>query len=441
LARCTVFDTIIEGQLDARWRTTTPSCDEAARLDAGRDAALTSPVELLPASRGWLQLSTSFAPLPSGITLLEAALGGAVGENGLDRVPSIQQPDLALAAALLPALRRPPCLIAFSGGRDSSLLLATATRTARAEGLPEPIPVTITFPADGQTEEAEWQDLALAHVRCTERITVAVDTELDAIGELARGCLRRIGPYEPFDAHFILPLLGHARGGSLVVGVGGDELLAPGRWGHLQRLPFLPERVPPPRTMVAAAVAAMPGPIGVQVLARRAPELPWIAPSARRRAALLWAADHNDPLRFDAQVRRAGGRRTLHNMIETLNYLAAPDDVVVHAPLLDSGVVRALANAGGAFGFGGRVTATRVLAGPDGLPERLLTRSGKRSFDVPLWGRETRRFAEAWSGTGFDPGVVDAEALRAAWLADTPDHRSGLLLHAAWCHDNGVGQG
>jgi hypothetical protein len=385
---------------------------------------------------------TSLAPLPPEISLLEAATGGASGEVAGDgRVAPVALPDQALGAALLGALRRPPCLIAFSGGRDSSLLLAAAMRTARAQALPEPIPVTVTFAAGGQTDELEWQDVTLAHVGCAERVTVAVGSELDALGELARGGLARIGPYEPFNAHFIVPILAHGAGGSLVVGVGGDELLAPGRWGHLQQLRFTRGRWPHPRTLAAAAVAAAPGPLGVRMLARHAPELPWIAPASRGRAALLWAADQADPVRFDAQVRRAGRMRALHHMVDTLNRLAAPYDVTVHAPLLDGGVVRALAKAGGAFGFGGRAAATRILAGPDGLPERLVTRPGKAVFDVPLWGAETRRFANEWSGTGFDPDVVDGAKLRAAWLADAPDYRSGLLLHAAWCHDNRVGCG
>ena len=52
-------------------------------------------------------------------------------------------PLAALEEAILPALRRPPCLVSFSGGRDSSCVLAAATRAARREGLQPPVPVTL----------------------------------------------------------------------------------------------------------------------------------------------------------------------------------------------------------------------------------------------------------------------------------------------------------
>ncbi len=171
------------------------------------------------------------------------------------------------------------------------------------------------------------------------------------------------------------------------------------------------------------------------MLGRRAPELPWIAPTARRQAALVWAREHADPPRFDAHVRRAARSRALHNGLTTLRRLAAPHGVEVHAPLLDDAVVEALARAGGALGWGGRSGATRALAGPGGLPQSLLERQGKATFDGPFWGRESRAFTTRWSGEGFDPRVINAEALRAAWQAERPDFRSALLLHAAWYHD------
>lgn len=347
-------------------------------------------------------------------------------------------PHEALGDALRPALRRPPCLVAFSGGRDSSLLLAAATRVARADGLPEPIPITATFAAGGRASEDEWQEATLAHVRPSDRVMVRLGTDLDALGEIARGALALIGPYEPFNAHFAVPLLAHARGGSLVMGIGGDELLVPGRWAHLQRLRRPPRTWPAPRTFVAAAVATAARPIGLRVLARHAPALPWITTEAQAAVALLWAGEHADPLRFDAQVRRAVRARALRNMIHTLQTLARPDDVAIHAPLAAAGVADALARAGGAFGFGTRAVATRALAGPGGLPEPVLRREDKAGFDVPLWGPEARAFAASWSGDGFDPRIIDAGRLRAAWQAESPDYRSGLLLHAAWCHDRAV---
>src|ERR1700749_707865 len=60
----------------------------------------------------------------------------------------------ALESVIRPALERSPCLVSFSGGRDSSAVLAAAAALARREGLPLPIPATIVFPAAAATDGA-----------------------------------------------------------------------------------------------------------------------------------------------------------------------------------------------------------------------------------------------------------------------------------------------
>src|SRR5687768_13200402 len=47
-----------------------------------------------------------------------------------------------LEELLVPALSRTPCLVAFSGGRDSSAMLAMAVHVARRHGLEHPVPIT-----------------------------------------------------------------------------------------------------------------------------------------------------------------------------------------------------------------------------------------------------------------------------------------------------------
>ena len=99
------------------------------------------------------------------LTPLESALddgiGDAADEPPLPAVGEALDPLEALEAAVLPALQRPPCLAMFSGGRDSSLVLAVASRVARREGLAEPIPTTQVFPDFPETDEARWQKLVL----------------------------------------------------------------------------------------------------------------------------------------------------------------------------------------------------------------------------------------------------------------------------------------
>ena len=62
---------------------------------------------------------------------------------GRSLLPSLQA---CSSSVLLRSLQRPPCVVAFSGGRDSAGLLAAATRAARRHGLPLPIPATYRFP-------------------------------------------------------------------------------------------------------------------------------------------------------------------------------------------------------------------------------------------------------------------------------------------------------
>ena len=83
---------------------------------------------------------------------------------GLIITPKPQAPKLgrsgrarpldAIEDVIRPALLRPPCLVSFSGGRDSSAILATATAIARRDGLALPIPATYRFPEAPHTQEA-----------------------------------------------------------------------------------------------------------------------------------------------------------------------------------------------------------------------------------------------------------------------------------------------
>ena len=70
----------------------------------------------------------------------------------------------AIDAVLTEALQRTPCLLSFSGGRDSSALLAAAVAVARREGLDLPVPATLVFPQSEDSNEDEWQALVLRHL-------------------------------------------------------------------------------------------------------------------------------------------------------------------------------------------------------------------------------------------------------------------------------------
>ena len=99
---------------------------------------------------------------------------------------------------------------------------------ARRHGLPLPIPATYRFPGIEDADESAWQDSVVRHLDLEDWVRVEVTDELDLVGPVAGPLLRRFGPLWPPNSHFGGLLVPHARGGTFVTGVGGDELLEPG---------------------------------------------------------------------------------------------------------------------------------------------------------------------------------------------------------------------
>ena len=89
-----------------------------------------------------------------------------------------------------PALVDGPCYVTFSGGRDSSAVLAAATALARREGHALPIPVTRVYPDLPDTDESDWQRAVVDHLGLTEWVRLELrDGESDLLGAAARDAL------------------------------------------------------------------------------------------------------------------------------------------------------------------------------------------------------------------------------------------------------------
>lgn len=84
--------------------------------------------------------------------------------------------------------------VLFSGGRDSSAVLALAVHVARREGLPEPVPVTVYHPDSPESHESDWQDLVLEHLRVRDRLVVTMRGDQSLLGPAATEAIRRRGP-------------------------------------------------------------------------------------------------------------------------------------------------------------------------------------------------------------------------------------------------------
>jgi len=343
-----------------------------------------------------------------------------------------RDPVRALERAILPALQRPPCLVSFSGGRDSSAVLALATRLARREGLPLPIPSTNRFPAVADSDESEWQERIVSHLGIDEWSLLEFSDELDCVGPVAAQVLRRHGVLWPFNAHFHVPQFEATAGGSVLTGIGGDETLSPSRWAR-PRTVLNREARPERRDLLRFGFLVTPPPLRRAVLRRRIPlEYRWLRPAARRSVAAAWAADAaSEPLGWQAQLRWRRRIRYLEVGTGSLDVLAADNGVQVVHPLLDGAFATALAHLPKKRRYSDRTAAMRLLFG-DVLPDDLLARTTKSGFDEAFWNEPSRTFAAHWDGDGVDETVVDVEALRREWSRAVPDPRSYLLLQAVW---------
>jgi hypothetical protein len=368
------------------------------------------------------------------LDLVEVATGLVMGDGVADDAfGRIADPQLALERAILPALQRPPCIVGFSGGRDSSIVFAAALAAARREGLPMPIAFTVEFESP-DSRETEWQERLVRHLGADDWVRVPIGAELDLLGEVATDGLRRHGLLYPANAHFIVPLATAARGGSVLTGIAGDSVLGEWPWHDVASL-FARRRRPRPRDLRRGAHWSAPLPVRAAVLRRRAPEcqLPWLRDTFRRTAATRLARElARAPRTWKSRVRWLARLRAWQAAQQSIAILAAHHDAVASAPLLDRTFLEALAVRGGSWGWGNRTETLRAVFG-ELLPGWILERSSKAEFSAPFFGPATQRFARDWDGrAGIDPSRIDGTVLRTSWLGARPNFQSSTLLQATW---------
>lgn len=385
---------------------------------------------------------------PSG---LELAVGFMLGSDDVDlhwdtRFPGPPSPRLALEAAIGPALRRPPCLVSFSGGRDSSLVLAVATHVARREGLPLPIPRSRRFAGDQDSEESSWQELVVRHLRLEDWDVVDCGEDLDVVGPQARPFLLEHGVVFAAPLFVLAGAIGSASGGSHLTGEGGDEIMG------LRKAAYARQITARPRTMLRRlgkdpdrwrelVTALGPEPVRRSLLTRSMTDtLPgrhWLRPQARQEIAEAvargFAADSSD---WRDSVRWLAVQRAQRVYSHNVGVVAAKADTLALDPLMDWGFMQAMARSGGRFGFASRAAAMEYVAG-DLLPREVITRETKATFNTAYFSTPAREFVEGWDGTGLDESIVDPEALRDEWSKPVPAANSFMLLQTAWLASQG----
>jgi asparagine synthase len=374
-------------------------------------------------------------------TPLEKASGVPCGEHEVATWPPDDgySPREALERSVLDALRSPPCFVTFSGGRDSSAVLALAASVARREGLEPPIPLTHVFPGRPETDESDWQRQVLDHVGLGDWQRIEFHEELDLVGPVAGPILRRHGVLLPANCHFHAPALEAARGGTLLTGWGGDDVFA--HWPFGQAIASLRGRTRP-RLSDLRRLAVWGSPSGVRrALIRRFGqiELGWLTPAARATTRSGWAAEYAEqPRDWRHRLRWLARRRYLALGRHGLEAIARDAGAGIGHPFLEPRFLVALSRAWGRLGPPDRTWAMENLFG-DLLPRLVLSRRSKAWFGNAFVTETTLRFVHHFDGAGLDHALVDPEALRRVWQRDDRVIWTATLIQALWLASGGDG--
>jgi hypothetical protein len=375
-----------------------------------------------------------FRPSP-----LEIASGLMFGiDEAVEPLPAHvgSTPQQALRDAVRAALVKPPCVVAFSGGRDSSALLALTTDVARREGLALPVPVTMRFPGAPATHETEWQETVISHLGLDDWVRLEFHDELDYVGPYSQQLMRRYGVRWPINDYVDLPLLEHAKTGSFIDGVDGDSVFSSSYFILLQTLRG---RRLPGRTALRDLLFMLKPTSARRAEARRGVDgLPWLTRAAQDEVVERFACDiASEPVSYAKRLHWFYRSRHLAALQASTAALAADANTMLVRPLIDRTFLVALAQQVGAFGFNGRTHMMHKLFGHL-LPEVSLNRKTKATFPN-YWGPGSQALAADWQGEGVDPAYVDHDALRRIWSAERIDHRTALLIKSIWLARNGSG--
>lgn len=337
----------------------------------------------------------------------------------------------AMETCLLEALVRPPCVVSFSGGRDSSALLSLAAHIARREQLPLPIAVSLRFPGDPDADETQWQELVISHLSIADWMQVVVEpSAYDLAGPSARAALQRHGLLFPANAFFVAEMAALATGGSHVTGNGGDEMFdtpAP----HFVQAMFLRSR--PRRSDVKHALTHRHRTRTQS--SRLMQDAPWLTPDAQHEAGQRLASTINSrSVLWSRSVRQWVADRYYYHSVRSRVMIADDYDAQAVDPFYDRRVMTAIAAEAGSAGYRSRTDAMQRLFG-DVLPRAVIERATKATFTRTAFGDHFRGFVNAWDGTGLDESLVVPELLAAEWSQPLPNFRTALLLHQLLIQD------
>jgi hypothetical protein len=319
--------------------------------------------------------------------------------------------------------------VCFSGGRDSSAVLALAVNVARRRGDPLPIPVTLRFPNHPESDESQWQDMVIEHLELGEWIVIE-RPDADVLDPTIALLLQEHGLFYPSQIGSYLPIVAAAADGVVLTGEGGDESF--GGWQ------FRPVAHPfawgPLSAAKSGAVATIThGPAALKRwYRRRSRPHPWLTDAGRNAVdSALDTAAETEPIAWRRYLAWAFARRSWHLAQHTLDTVGHTSGCSVAHPLSEPTLLAALSSAWSWRGPADRTDVMEAVVG-DLLPHEVIERDDKAVLAAVFIGARSRAFIEQWDGTGVDQEWVDTRALRDVWARKYPFAGSFNLLHQAW---------
>jgi asparagine synthase (glutamine-hydrolysing) len=363
---------------------------------------------------------------------VELALGMPLGvvREALELPPSQQSPRNELERivdAQFESGRQ--VFVCFSGGRDSSAVLALAVHVARRRGAPMPIPVTLRFVDHPESDESRWQELVVHHLGLSEWIVIdRPDADLldPAITEL----LTTRGLFYPSQIGSYIPIVAAASGGVVLTGEGGDESFG----GWQLRAAMHPLDWGPTTAAKAAAIAALThGPAATKRWYRqRTRSQSWLTDAGREAAdAALDDSAEVEPFGWRSYLAWSFARRAWFQAQRTLDIVGEGSQCSVVHPLAEPALLTSLASTWSWRGPADRTDVMRAVVG-DLLPPEIVERDDKAVLASVFIGARSKEFIEQWDGSGVDPEWVDRQKLREVWSRRYPYAGSFNLLHQAW---------
>ena len=346
-----------------------------------------------------------------------------------------------LVEAIVERIDDRPVYVEFSGGCDSSVVLAASVQACRHVGHDLPIPLTFRFPLLPETDESDYQDVVLTHLGLDLGRREMITSEFDLLGPAAQRGLRELGVVWPAPAVATSDPYRELEPGLMLSGEGGDEVMGPRRIAGIFRA----------RDAARKGQAKAVGGNLIQALgpeaARRRLMLrdgglipPWIeeneAANYIRQSSRLFCREPLRPSQFGAAY---SARPNVWLALHQITAIAAWAGQTYAAPLMDMAFVEAVNDLTPTGDLRNRFRVMRRHFG-DYLPTSVVNRIDKRYLQGVYFNDYAREFARHWDGQ-INDDLVDSESLRQHWRDALPSGvwgQSFLLLQLAWLQQQDV---